>query len=455
MKTVSSPRLARRTNTTIGSIKDAAASVAKNLISYYDGNKPGKTPGILPGPPPAGDYYWGEAGAMWNTLISYWHATGDSSYNDLITQGLLWQVSPGNNFMPPNVTAQMGNDDQGMWGMAAMTAAETNFTNSSNKSDTQWLQLAENVFENLASPSRWDSDSCGGGLRWQIPLSNNGYDYKNSISTGVLFNLASRLAHLTGNTTYADWADKAWTWMESVGFLANGTIYDGAHVEQNCTDINKSQFSYNLGVFIEGAAHMFNSTAGGDVWRDRLSTLVGGASHFTDDKCVPVETVCESSGSCITDMLAFKSIFLHGLAVTAELAPYTKDKLDCVFKAAVNAAAASCDDAGDKGAQCGFVWTSSKDDNSYGAGQQMNALTALSVEYQLQAGPAGKGNGTSSSGSSSGGSNSGGSGNGSPTQSGATPTTSKSEAGMTADRVPARFLVASALLAVGFTALLA
>lgn len=35
-------------------------------------------------------------------------------------------------------------------------------------------------------------------------------------------------------------------------------IYDGAHVETNCTDINKAQFSYNNAVYLLGAAHMYN-----------------------------------------------------------------------------------------------------------------------------------------------------------------------------------------------------
>lgn len=39
---------------------------------------------------------------------------------------------------------------------------------------------------------------------------------------------------------------------------AQYNIYDGAHVETNCTDINKAQFSYNNAVFLLGAAHMYN-----------------------------------------------------------------------------------------------------------------------------------------------------------------------------------------------------
>lgn len=67
---------------------------------------------------------------------------------------------------------------QGFWGMSAMTAAEFNFPNPP-ADKPQWVALAQAVFNTQADPSRHDT-TCNGGLRWQIPLSNNGYDYKNS-----------------------------------------------------------------------------------------------------------------------------------------------------------------------------------------------------------------------------------------------------------------------------------
>lgn len=39
---------------------------------------------------------------------------------------------------------------------------------------------------------------------------------------------------------------------------AEYNIYDGAHIESNCTDINKVQYSYNMGVWLLGAANMYN-----------------------------------------------------------------------------------------------------------------------------------------------------------------------------------------------------
>lgn len=50
---------------------------------------------------------------MWGTMIDYWHFTGDTSYNDVVTQALLFQVGPSNDYMPPNQTKSLGNDDQG------------------------------------------------------------------------------------------------------------------------------------------------------------------------------------------------------------------------------------------------------------------------------------------------------------------------------------------------------
>jgi mannan endo-1,6-alpha-mannosidase len=61
------------------------------------------------------------------TMINYWYYTGDTTYNAVISQALLHQAGADGNSMPLNQTKALGNDDQGFWGMAAMTAAETKF----------------------------------------------------------------------------------------------------------------------------------------------------------------------------------------------------------------------------------------------------------------------------------------------------------------------------------------
>lgn len=45
-------------------------------------------------------------------LVDYWYYTGDTKWNDVVQQGLLFQVGPNNDYMPPNQTMTEGNDDQ-------------------------------------------------------------------------------------------------------------------------------------------------------------------------------------------------------------------------------------------------------------------------------------------------------------------------------------------------------
>ncbi|CAM1500569.1 Fc.00g097310.m01.CDS01 [Cosmosporella sp. VM-42] len=362
-------------------MKKSAAQLAWDMMQYYKGNETGQTPGILPGPPPAGDYYWWEAGAMWGTLMDYWQATGDSSYNDLIMQAMMWQVGPGKDYMPPNVTASLGNDDQGFWGMSAMLAAELAFPDPPSD-QPQWLALAQGVFNTQADPGRHD-DTCNGGLRWQIPFSNNGYDYKNSIANGCFFNLGARLARYTKNETYSNWAEKTWDWMESVGFMdpKNDNIYDGAHVGKNCTDINKAQFSYNNGVFLQGAAFMYNFTNGSAKWEGRVSKLLNNTLNVFFKQNIAVEVACENHDTCTTDMLSFKGYVHRWMSQVTKVAPFTASIIYPVLKTSTQAAITQCT-GGDTGRACGFKWASGVYDGKTGAGQTMNVLGAISAILQ-------------------------------------------------------------------------
>ena len=221
------------------------------MRKYYTGDRPGDVPGNLPDP-----YYWWEAGAMFSTFVDYWYYTGDDEYNAITEQAIMHQVGDYNAFMPPNQTKTLGNDDQAFWGMTAMTAAEVKFPDPPADKPS-WLSLAQAVF-NTQAP-RWDDSTCGGGLRWQIFTFNNGYNYKNTISNGCFFNIAARLGKYTGNKTYIEWAEKTWDWVEAVGLMSpDYHFYDGSDDTINCTQINHIQWTYNAGVFMYGAAAMWN-----------------------------------------------------------------------------------------------------------------------------------------------------------------------------------------------------
>lgn len=102
------------------SIKNAAKSVATDMMGYYIGNQPGQTPGYLPGDGQQGGYYWWVGGGMFGTMVNYWYHTGDTTWNDETAQALYFQSDPssGGYFASNNVSAQLGNDDQAFWGMA-------------------------------------------------------------------------------------------------------------------------------------------------------------------------------------------------------------------------------------------------------------------------------------------------------------------------------------------------
>ncbi|KAE9380625.1 glycoside hydrolase family 76 protein [Stipitochalara longipes BDJ] len=350
------------------SLKNAASTVAHGLMSFYNGNDTGEVPGLLPQP-----YFWWEAGGMLMTMIDYWSRTGDETYNDVITQALLFQVGDNQDFMPVNQTKDEGNDDQGFWGMAAMLAAETNFQNPP-PDQPQWLALAQAVFNEMAS--RWDTTTCGGGLRWQIFQLNNGFTYKNSIANGCFFNLGARLARYTGNDTYAQWAEKIWDWEASIGLIDGSyNIYDGSSDTNNCTTITRLQWSYNAGIYLHGAANMFNYTKGDPTWQTRTAGVLKTADIFFVNN-VMQEQACETVGTCDTDQLSFKAYFSAWLAQTTVLAPFTYSTIAPLLASTATAAGAACS-GGNQGTTCGFKWTTSAYDGTTGVGQQMSALGAI------------------------------------------------------------------------------
>ncbi|KAG9238629.1 glycoside hydrolase [Amylocarpus encephaloides] len=353
------------------SIKAAASTLAHDMMLYYNGNKTGGIPGNLPPP-----YYWWETGAMFGAMIDYWYYTGDATYNDVTTQAMLHQVGPNQDYMTPNQTKTEGNDDQAFWGLAAMSAAELNYPNPPGD-QPQWLALAQAVF-NTQAP-RWDTTTCGGGLKWQIFPFNNGYNYKNSISNGCFFNLGARLARYTGNTTYSEWAEKTWDWMLSIKLIdKNYYVYDGSDDLINCTRLNRIQWTYNAGAMLLGAATMYNFTNGSAIWEQRTQSLLNATDvFFTADSGVMFEVACENVNRCNVDQQSFKAYLARWMAATTKAAPFTYDAIMARLKPSAVAAAQQCG-GGDNGRTCGMKWPQNTTwDGSYGVGQQMAALEVV------------------------------------------------------------------------------
>lgn len=364
------------------STKEAAATVAYGMMKFYTGNNTGDTPGNLPDP-----YYWWEAGAMFGAMVDYWALTGDESYVDVTRQALTHQMSETKDYMPENQTMTMGNDDQGFWAMAAMSAAEQGFPDPPD-GQTGYLAATQGVFNNYVS--RWSEAECGGGLRWQVFSFNNGFDYKNTISNGCFFNVAARLARYTGNSTYGEWAKKVLDWELSTKLITDqGEVKDGVHIgDGKCDNMDQIEWSYNSAIFFSGAAVMYDISEGSDkdFWKTKLDTILKHAmTKFVKDGII-FEQFCEPFSICNTDQQSFKGYFLRWLSLTRKMAPYTDDDIRPLIETAAKAATASCTGnagtetppfRGHPGTACGFQWTSGSHDELHGVSEQMNALSAI------------------------------------------------------------------------------
>ncbi|TVY86053.1 Mannan endo-1,6-alpha-mannosidase, partial [Lachnellula willkommii] len=369
------------------SIISATHTIAHDLMSYYTGNTDSASLGVLPKP-----YYWWEAGALWGTMISYWHYTNDSTYVSEVGLAILSQAGPNNDFIMANQVYDTGNDDQAFWALTAMSAVEFAFpvpTNtstslapsSSSSSSNAYLTLAINTFN--AFVSRWNTTQCNGGLKWQFTPSNAGFDYKSTISNGGFFQLAARLARHTGNATYREWAEKEWDWMTGVGFINETTwsVIDGAGDDngENCSVLSTQQWTYNNAIFLYGAAVMSsisidnnpsnssanvtaNSTSASteSVWLARTKGLLAHATSqfftpYANATDVMYEWQCEESNSCDLDQYSFKAYLSRWMTETAVLVPSLKPDILALLTPSAQAAALACS-GGVGGAQCGTKW---------------------------------------------------------------------------------------------------
>lgn len=355
------------------SICDATALIQMGMLDYYEGTRYGGTVGMFQSP-----YYWWQAGLGFGGMIDNWYLCGNNSYESLIYDAMIAQTGPNYDYMPENQTMVEGNDDQGVWGLTLMSAVERNFTNPTNGTPG-WLAMAQAVFNQIYS--RWDTSSCGGGLRWQIFTWNGGYNYKNTISNACLFQIAARLGRYTGNTTYLEVAEKVFDWLVDVGYVVlqdQGNVYDGAEIDNNCTTITKYEWTYNHGVVLGGLAYMYNATNGSSEWETRVTQVLGGAEAFFFKNSVMYESVCQGDNTytCNSDQRCFKSIFSRMLGLTSVLVPSSQSTVDNLLKQSALAAAASCS-GGTDGHTCGLNWNKMANDGVYGLGEQMSALEVI------------------------------------------------------------------------------
>ncbi|VVT50452.1 uncharacterized protein SAPINGB_P002768 [Magnusiomyces paraingens] len=368
------------------SVKSGLSQIAKGIIDYYNGHDPGNSPGMFVSP-----YYWWQSGAAWGSILDYWYFTEDTKYNEYLYDSLLWQAGPNFDYLPENQTRTEGNDDQGYWGITLMSAAERGFQ-APYDGQPSWSERVENIVKSMIS--RWDTDNCGGGLRWQIYPWNNGYDYKNTVANGCLFHLSARLSRFNGDNTYIEWAEKTWDWMVDHNYIVTNTsaykIMDGATIDSNCMKISPEQWTYNAGLMLSGAAYLYDHTKDSK-WLDRAQAIWNGSKIFFKSNTYMYEASCQISNRCNNDQRSFKAYFSRFLGLTSDLLPEISDDIMNYLRGTVPGVLSSCT-GGSDGHTCGLDWSAGKWDGFYGLGEQMSALETIQNAFLLHSkpGPANK-----------------------------------------------------------------
>lgn len=369
----------------ISSIKEVAGVISGNVYSHHNANSV------------AGDFnqpeswYWWRSGNAWNSILDYMILTSDTTYQSDLFKAVSKDLGPRFDFVSPRQFYWEANDDQLWWSFIALTALENNFdplpcvpsNTTYRKCANSWTALVMNAFDVFVK--RWNSatNTCGGGLRWQISANSSGFTYKNAITNGHFFQLAARLARFTGNETYAEWATKIWDWSVSTGVISpTYRVYDGVSDASgaNCSDLNVDQWSYNVATYMHGAANMYRYSAGDSTWGKHVKGLLANAQRtfFGPTSRTPgvmFEQKCERNSSCNTDQFCFKSSLSRWMGKTAVLVPLVSEEINDLLKLNAVAAAATCD--GYSNSTCGMKWYTYGFDNQTDFCLDLSALDVV------------------------------------------------------------------------------
>ncbi|KXJ91175.1 glycoside hydrolase [Microdochium bolleyi] len=400
------------------SVSAAAAQIAQGFYTTY--HNASSTAGHFNQPEP---WFWWLSGSGWNALLDFmvYNTAGDAEDNERYRTGLFAAYSenlgPRNDFAPPEQKNWEANDDQMYWAVTSLYNGQPDHPNCTD-TPPSWLEISTNAFEAFARRWRADSDTCGGGLRWQFRPGAPGYDYKNAVTNGGFFQVASRLARFTGNETYAAWADAVYGWSAAVGLVSVESdgdddfihVFDGTSDGEmrNCSGVNHVEWSYNIATYMHGAANMYayhvlhkgNETAGLKMWERRSQSFVAGAaeafftptgrgSGTTGPAAVMYEQECEQTpGGCSTDQTSFKSSLGRWMGKTALLVPSVRASVVGLLRGSARAAAASCQrGSGEAPLVCGQSWTRGDFDGRSDFGAHLSALEVVQSLLVLDAPP--------------------------------------------------------------------
>ncbi|PLB55690.1 hypothetical protein P170DRAFT_344344 [Aspergillus steynii IBT 23096] len=329
-----------------------------------------------------------DEGEAYITLIRYWNATGDVLYNDLITKRMDSKRGVENDYRPRKSN---GTCRQAVWGLAAMTAAETNFPQG--KSMPSWLFLAKRVFSTLSY--MYDKSFCDGG----IVCSSEAPNEKDALANGMFFQLAARLAYATTDDyerkIYTGAAVMAWEWgvktqmldenKWSVAMSVKNTTEGGS----TCAPSTRSEWSYMYGLYLSGAAYLLKLNEGLS-WEERVPNLLYSVLNkfFIDDVMRELGPRGDlgTNETIVPEMQSQIGMLASSLATVANLIPETAEYIAPSLRITATAAAKQCSGS-ENGTVCGSEWTSPIYDQNPSLGNSMSAVNVFTSVLTLPEAP--------------------------------------------------------------------
>jgi predicted alpha-1,6-mannanase (GH76 family) len=235
-------------------------------------------------------HFWQAANALAAT-IGYMHATGSRAYlGDL--RATYQAHHRGDSFRDRFY------DDEGWWVLTWIGAYDLT-------GDRAYLSQAKALF--AAMTQGW-TPVCGGGVQWALNR-----PYKNAITNETFLEDAVLLHEATpGDTRYASWAMREWTWFSDSGMLTRShLVIDG--LSPRCRPkLSSPIWTYNQGMLIGAMVSLatmtgqrsFLATAGKVAHAVMRSAALspGGILH---EPCRPLH--------CGRDAPMFKGIFMENL----------------------------------------------------------------------------------------------------------------------------------------------
>ncbi len=250
---------------------------------------------------------WYNSSGLWDTT-GWWNAANciEAIENDISANNDRQYLSVLTNTFNLNLGGNFLNsfyDDEGWWANAWIRAYDLT-------GNTNFLNMAKTIFNNLAM--NWDTTNlvCPGGLWW-----NTSHTNKNAIPNELFLLAAVRLHQRTpgdsGPGSYFYWATNEWAWFKASGMInGQNLINDG--LTSTCLNNGQTTWTYNQGVILGGLTDLYKVT--GDTTHLNQAMAIASAAIAT---LVDVNGVlrepCEPS-SCGGDGPQFKGIFIRYLA---------------------------------------------------------------------------------------------------------------------------------------------